>query len=116
MVAQEDLNFLLTNRIPRLLLTRFMGWFSKIEQPLVRDLSIALWRLFSGLDLREAAKQNFVSMHECFTCELKPGARPVEPDPNLLVSTVRPSSFSRRLASRGLRPSRRGRVCAWAKP
>ena len=34
---QEDLNFLLTNRIPRRLLTRFMGWFSKIEQPLVRD-------------------------------------------------------------------------------
>jgi len=86
MVAQEDLNFLLTNRIPRLLLTRFMGWFSKIEQPLVRDLSIALWRLFSGLDLREAAKQNFVSMHDCFTRELKPGARPLEADPNLLVS------------------------------
>ena len=38
---QEDLNFLLTNRVPRAALTRFMGWFSKIEQPLVRDLSIA---------------------------------------------------------------------------
>ena len=33
-------------------LTRFMGWFSKIEQPLVRDLSIGLWRLFSDLDLQ----------------------------------------------------------------
>ncbi len=30
---QEDLNFLLTNRIPRAALTRFMGWFSKIENP-----------------------------------------------------------------------------------
>ena len=39
---QEDLNFLLTNRVPRAALTRFMGWFSKIEQPLIRDLSIAL--------------------------------------------------------------------------
>ena len=39
---QEDLNFLLTNRIPRAALTRFMGWFSKIENPLVRDFSIAL--------------------------------------------------------------------------
>src|SRR5688500_16670714 len=48
---QEDLNFLLTNRIPRGLATRFMGWFSQIEQPLVRDLSIGLWRLFSDLDL-----------------------------------------------------------------
>ena len=27
---QEDVNFLLTNRIPRRLLTRFMGWFSRI--------------------------------------------------------------------------------------
>ena len=38
LVLQEDLNFLLTNRVPRQLLTRFMGWFSQIEQPLVRDL------------------------------------------------------------------------------
>ena len=38
---QEDLNFLLTNRIPRAALTRFMGWFSKLEQPLVRDLPSA---------------------------------------------------------------------------
>ncbi len=86
MVAQEDLNFLLTNRIPRQLATRFMGWFSKIEQPLVRDLSIALWRLFSDLDLREAKKQHFVSMHDCFTRELKPGLRPVDTDPGVLVS------------------------------
>ena len=53
---QEDLNFLLTNRIPRRLLTRFMGWFSKIEQPLVRDLSIGIWRLFADLDLGEARR------------------------------------------------------------
>ena len=53
-LQQEDLNFLLTNRIPRQLLTRFMGWFSRIEQPLVRDLSIGVWRFFSGLDLSEA--------------------------------------------------------------
>ena len=51
LTQQEDLNFLLTNRIPRAALTRFMGWFSKIENPLVRDLSIACWRLFSDLDL-----------------------------------------------------------------
>ena len=48
---QEDINFLLTNRIPRRLATQFIGWFSQIEQPLVRDVSIALWRLFSDLDL-----------------------------------------------------------------
>ena len=41
LLEQEDLNFLLTNRNPRRLLTEFMGWFSQIEQPLVRDISIA---------------------------------------------------------------------------
>jgi phosphatidylserine decarboxylase len=83
---QEDLNFLLTNRIPRRLLTQFMGWFSQIEQPLVRDLSIAVWRLFADLDLEEAKKTQFKSMHDCFTRALKEGARPIDPDPKVLVS------------------------------
>jgi phosphatidylserine decarboxylase len=83
---QEDLNFLLTNRIPRRLATLFIGWFSKIEQPLVRDASIGLWRLFSGLDLKEAKQSRFRSMHDCFIRELKDGARPVDPDPNVLTS------------------------------
>jgi phosphatidylserine decarboxylase len=83
---QEDINFLLTNRIPRRLVTRFMGWFSQIEQPLVRELSIAIWRLFSDLDLSEARKRRFQSMHDCFTRELRDGARPVEHDPSILVS------------------------------
>jgi len=83
---QEDINFLLTNRIPRRLLTRFMGWFSKIEQPLLRDASIALWRLFSDLDLSEARKTTFRSVHDCFTRELKEGARPVHSDPQIVVS------------------------------
>ena len=80
-LQQEDLNFLLTNRIPRRLATRFMGWFSRIEQPLVRDLSIGVWRFFSGLDLREAKKTQFRSMHDCFIRELKDGARPIDVDP-----------------------------------
>ncbi len=83
---QEDLNFLLTNRIPRRLATLFIGWFSKIEQPLVRDASIGLWRLFSGLDLSEAKTVEFRSMHDCFIRELKDGARPVDPDPAILTS------------------------------
>jgi phosphatidylserine decarboxylase len=83
---QEDINFLLTNRIPRRLVTQFMGWFSQIEQPLVRDLSIALWQFFSDMDLSEAKKTNFHSMHDCFTRELKAGVRPVDPDPFVLVS------------------------------
>ena len=83
---QEDLNFLLTNRIPRAALTRFMGWFSKIENPQVRDVSIACWRMFSDLDLSEAKKLEFTSLHDCFTRELKPGLRPSDPDPSIVVS------------------------------
>ena len=83
---QEDVNFLLTNRIPRRLATQFMGWFSRIEQPLVRDLSIAAWRLFSDLDLREAKKAQFESLHDCFIRELKDGARPIERSNEILVS------------------------------
>jgi phosphatidylserine decarboxylase len=83
---QEDVNFLLTNRIPRRLATQFMGWFSRIEQPLVRDLSIAAWRLFSDLDLREAKKAQFESLHDCFIRELKDGARPIERSNEILIS------------------------------
>jgi phosphatidylserine decarboxylase len=86
LTQQEDLNFLLTNRVPRAALTRFIGWFSKIEQPLVRDLSIACWRLFSDLDLSEARKTHFKSLHDCFTRELKPGLRPFDPDPAVVAS------------------------------
>jgi phosphatidylserine decarboxylase len=85
-LQQEDLNFLLTNRIPRIALTRFMGWFSKIEQPLVRDLSIAAWKLFAELDLSDAKKKTFTSLHDCFTRELQPGARTVDTDPTVLCS------------------------------
>jgi phosphatidylserine decarboxylase len=85
-LLQEDLNFLLTNRIPRRLATRFMGWFSRIEQPLVRDLSIGIFRFFSGLDLSEAKKTQFRSLRDCFVRELKDGARPVDRDPAILVS------------------------------
>lgn len=85
-VQQEDINFLLTNRVPRSLLTRLMGWLSKIEQPVVCGACIALWRLFSDLDLSEAKKTRFTSVHDCFTRELKDGARPIDPDPGSLVS------------------------------
>lgn len=83
---QEDINFLLTNRIPRQLLTRFMGWFSQIEQPPVRNLSISIWRFLADLDLSEAKKSHFSSLHDCFIRELKDGARAIDPDPTLMVS------------------------------
>jgi phosphatidylserine decarboxylase len=86
-VLQEDFNFLLTNRIPRHLVTRFVGWISQSRNPLVRGLCIGLWRLFSDLDLSEAKKSRFDSLHDCFIRELKDGARPVDPDPAVVVSS-----------------------------
>jgi phosphatidylserine decarboxylase len=86
LLQQEDVNFLLTNRIPRIALTRFMGWFSKVRQPWVRDLSIATWRLFANLDLSDARKTQFESLHDCFTRELKPGSRKIDVDPATLAS------------------------------
>lgn len=84
--CHEDVNFLLTNRIPRRLATNFIGWFSKVEHPLVRNLSIAVWRLFSDLDLSEARETQFRSLHDCFIRRLRDGARPIDPDPDVLVS------------------------------
>ena len=85
-VQQEDINFLLTNRIPRRWLTLFMGWFSKIENPLISVPSIALWRLFCDVDLGDARTTRFRSLHEGFTRQLKDGARPVDQQAATLVS------------------------------
>lgn len=85
-LQHEDINFLLTNRIPRRLATRFLGWFSQIENPYVARASIAIWRLFADLDLSDARSQTFKSLHACFTRELKPGTRRVDPDPRILTS------------------------------
>ena len=83
---KEDLNFLITNRIPRITLTRLMGWFSKIEQPWIRELSIAVWRTVADIDLTDAKKARFDSLHDLFTRELKPGARAPDQDPACLTS------------------------------
>jgi phosphatidylserine decarboxylase len=85
-LQHEDINFLLTNRIPRRLATRFLGWFSQIENPWLARASIAVWRLFVDLDLSDARQQNFRSLHACFTRELKADARCVDPNPDVLTS------------------------------
>jgi len=84
---QEQLNFLLTNRIPRRQLTRFMGWYSKIENPLLTRISIFIWKLFADdLDLSEAKKSQFESLHDCFIRELKPGARKIDTTDLIITS------------------------------
>jgi phosphatidylserine decarboxylase len=84
--AQEDLNFLLTNRVPRIALTRVMGRISRIRSPAFTRAAIAVWRLFTDLDLSDARQQRFTSIHDCFTRELRDGARPIDTRPDVLTS------------------------------
>ena len=86
LLLQEDLNFLLTNRVPRIALTHLMGWYSQLRSPLLTRFSIAVWRLFTELDLSESRQQRFDSLHDCFTRELKEGARPSDPRPEIIAS------------------------------
>jgi phosphatidylserine decarboxylase len=86
LAQQEDVNFLLTNRIPRRLLTRCMGWLSRIENPWLCKAGMGLWQRFADLDLSEAKHSDFASLHACFTRELKAGARPIDADPRYLTS------------------------------
>jgi phosphatidylserine decarboxylase len=86
LALQEDLNFLLTNRIPRITLTRWMGWWSQLRHPWIVKGSIAVWRLFTDLDLSESKQQQFASLHACFTRELVPGVRPIDANPDVMSS------------------------------
>jgi phosphatidylserine decarboxylase len=85
-LVADEVRFLLTNRIPRRLATHFFGWFSRIELPLVRDASLWIWTRMADLRLDEARKTRFDSVHDCFIRELRPGCRPVDPCPDVLVS------------------------------
>ncbi len=84
---RDDVNFLVTNQmIPRRLLTQLVGRLARIENRLVCALSIGAWRLFASPDLGEATKSRFDSLHDCFIRELRPGVRPIDPDPRVMVS------------------------------
>ena len=82
----DRVNFLLTNALPRRAATSAVGWLTRIEHPFIRRTSLAIWRLFSDLDLSDAADTNFASLHACFTRRLRPGARPFAPDRAILAS------------------------------
>ena len=86
LLLQEDLNFLLTNRVPRVLVTRFMGRLSRIRSPWFTRLAVGLWGMFTELDLEECEQVRFESLRDCFTRALKPGRRPIDPDPAVMVS------------------------------
>ena len=83
----EQLNFLLTNRIPRRALTRFMGWFSRIENKTLTKLTMFVWQQFTdGLNLEESEKKQFNSLQECFIRRLKPNAREIDQAEDIIIS------------------------------
>ena len=86
LLMQEDLNFLLTNRLPRRWATRFVGWIAKIEHPMVRVPALGLWRSFAGVDLSDSATTDFRSLSDGFTRALRPGARAFDTDPGVVTS------------------------------
>ncbi|MGQ0659966.1 archaetidylserine decarboxylase [Sphingosinicella sp.] len=86
LLLRDDVNFALTNRLPRRSATRWMGNLSKIENPLVRVPSIALWRFFADPDLDQARETRFRSLHHAFTRDLMDGARPFDSTPKILAS------------------------------
>src|SRR5262245_31297865 len=68
------------------MLTRVVGRVSSIEQPVVRDLSLALFRWLAVGDLGRAAGRRCSSVRDCFVRQLRPGARPITMDESVLVS------------------------------
>jgi phosphatidylserine decarboxylase len=86
LLLQEDLNFLLTNRLPRRLATRAVGRLARVEHPLVARPALAAWRFFAGVDLSDAATTRFRSLRDGFTRALRPGARAFDPDPAAICS------------------------------
>jgi phosphatidylserine decarboxylase len=83
----ERLNFLVTNRLPRRAATLLMGRLSRVENRLVRELSLGIWQLFAGdFRLDEATETRFKSLRDCFTRALKPGARVIAPEPHVVAS------------------------------
>lgn len=86
LLMQEDVNFVLTNRLPRRWATQLVGRIARVEHPLVRIPALALWRGFAGVDLSDAATTRFRSLRDGFTRALRPGARPYDPDPAVIAS------------------------------
>src|SRR5262245_55313043 len=83
---QEDINFLLTNRIPRRYATLLVGRFARIRSRRLTKICVATWSLFDDLRLQEARTRNFESLRDCFVRELRDGARHIDPDPCIVTS------------------------------
>jgi phosphatidylserine decarboxylase len=82
----EDINFLVTNRLPRRFATKLVGKIARIEHPLVAKPSIALWKFFAGVDLSDARTTRFKSLRDGFVRPLRDDARMFDTDPDTIAS------------------------------
>ncbi|KQO58552.1 phosphatidylserine decarboxylase [Sphingomonas sp. Leaf257] len=82
----EDINFLVTNRLPRRFATKLVGWLARIEHPLIARPSLALWKFFAGVDLSDARTTRFKSLRDGFVRPLRDGARVFDSDPDTIAS------------------------------
>lgn len=77
--------------LPRNLLSRATGWLAERRRPqwLVRRILVRFARRYR-INLGEAERPlaDYASVLELFTRRLRPGARPIAPDPEVLVSPV----------------------------
>lgn len=82
----EDINFLVTNRLPRRFATKLVGRIARIEHPLIAKPSLGLWKFFAGVDLSDARTTRFKSLRDGFVRPLRDGARAFDSDPDTIAS------------------------------
>ena len=56
------------------------SWQTAQARSALARAAIVVWRLFADLDLTESKKTSFASLRDCFTRELRAGARPLDGD------------------------------------
>lgn len=82
----EDINFLVTNRLPRRFATKLVGRIARSEHPLIARPSLGLWKFFAGVDLSDARTTRFRSLRDGFVRPLRDGARAFDSDPDTIAS------------------------------
>ena len=88
MPLTERLFIWLQHALPHHLLSRFVGSLARTEAGWVRRPFIRWFGRTYGVDLSEAAEEEadaYRSFNDYFTRALKPGARPIDPDPGRIV-------------------------------
>lgn len=75
--------------LPQHALSRLVGYLAASKIPWLKDRLIKTFSHFFAVDMSEAIPndpEKYASFNEFFTRPLKPGARPIDPDPTIIVS------------------------------